>query len=535
MAFLKRSIFYFLLSFGVSCSLINATHSLGTIGPASPVLDRKAQILDDMKSLGVLREGYSEWYVAPGGSKTGRGTADSPAEIESALSGALSDLRPGDVIWLRDGTYKVSLTSTIHGSRGLPIHLRQYPGERAVLDKGTNSRGDGALDVRGDFVWFWDFEVANSSPDRRRLDADGDMNPTRGSGINIYAADTKYINLIVRDNGHGFGLWNEEGSTEIYGCIIFNNGNNKKEHGIYGHNKTGSHLIANNVIFNNAGYGLHLYANSEKSSVSGFQVVGNTIFNNGSLMLEDQVADQILVGGVKGVPAARIELRSNYIFNELDAPTSKNRGIRLGYEDTANKDVKLIDNYIVSKIPLRVLWWESVEARGNTIYSNGKNIEFTEPAINGKREYSWDTNTYLSDAKGEPQFLLNKGKLAFASWRADKGFDRSSKLAAARENAVFVMANKYDPTRAVVTIYNWTRKPKAEIDIGTFLAKGDRFEIRDAQNIFGDPSTVGEYDGKPLILNLTGGAATPPVGSVEKVPGHSGTEFGVFLIKKTGR
>ncbi len=535
MILLLRTLLYMMLSFGISCSLLNASHSgAGSVASMSAA-DRRSGLLDDMKRMGVLRENFSEWYVSPAGTKEGKGTADSPADLQTALSGGLTDARPGDIIWLKGGKYVGSFTSTISGSELLPIHIRQYPGDRAIVDKAANSRNKGAMDVRGDHIWFWDLEVANSHPGRHRLDPEGGFNPMRGSGVNVYAANTKYINMIVRDNGHGFGLWNEDGGTEIYGCLIFNNGNNKKEHGVYGHNKTGSHLIAGNVIFNNAGYGLHLYANSEKSSVSGFEIENNTIFNNGSLMLEDQVADQILVGGVKGVSAGRIALRSNYIFNELDAPTSKNRGIRLGYEDTGNKDVKLINNYIVSKVPLRVLWWESVEARGNTIYAVGKNIEITEPMSRGTREYIWDSNTYLGDPRSDPRFLMNDGKLAFASWRTEKGFDRTSRLVAPRENAVFITPNKYDRSRAVVTIYNWRKDNKAEIDIGKFLQKGDRYEVHDVQDLYGDPISRGEFDGRSLTLKLDGTAVTRPVGEVERVPAHSGIQFGVFLVTKIGR
>ena len=64
-------------------------------------------------------------------------------------------------------------------------------------------------------------------------------------------------------------------------------------------------------FLNGAGYGFHIYANSPKSSLSGFQIEGNAIFSNGALTLDDQVADQVLVGGVSGVPAERITLRQN--------------------------------------------------------------------------------------------------------------------------------------------------------------------------------------------------------------------------------
>jgi len=522
--------------FGLSCGPISATDAKSGEITDPKAQDRKSETLDEMARSGFLGPKFSEWFVSPVGSPKGDGTESSPVDIATALSGEFAKIKPGDVIWLRGGHYKGPVTSRIQGLRGNPIHVRQFPGERAVLDKGVSSRESGTIDVRGNDVWFWDFEVANSSPDRRRLDSDLETNPMRGSGINIYAANTKYINLTVRDNGHGFGLWNEEGGTEIYGCLVFNNGNNKKEHGIYGHNKAGTHLIRDNVIFNNAGYGLHLYANSTKSSVSGFTIEGNTVFNNGALMLEDQVADQILVGGVKGVPAERVSLSSNYVFNELDAPTSKNRGVRLGYEDTFNKDVKLIDNYIVSKVPLRILWWQTVEVRGNTIYSAGKNVEIREPVSQPTR-YIWESNVYLSRANQKPDFLLNGANVTFADWTAERRMDRNTRLVPIdTEDAVFVRPNKYERGRGVVAVFNWKRSSEIQIDLSSILRKGERYEIRDVQDPFGNPVAKGIFGFGSVTLPLTSKNVVVPIGKVERVPAHTGIEFGAFLVeKKSGK
>lgn len=521
----------FLIAACQSCAMPKAVqlYGVGSRADSQP----KDRALADMKRIGVLRADFQEWYVSPNARPAGLGTLDSPVDLPRIFSGDLKKVRPGDVVWIRGGIYDGPFTSLIEGSSELPIVIRQYPGERAILRKASNVRARGTLDVRGDNVWFWDLEVTNSSTDRDRHDPDGKLNPMRGSGVNIYAANTRYINLIVHDNGHGFGLWNEDGGTEIYGCLIFNNGNNKKEHGVYGHNKHGSHAIRNNIIFNNAGYGLHLYANSTKSSVSGFDVDRNTVFNNGALTLVDQVADQILIGGVEGVPAERVSLVSNYIFNEIGAPTSKNRGIRLGYRDKGNKDAKLIENYVVSKVALRILWWQSVEARENTIYSDRRLIEIQEPPIHAARQYRFDSNVYLGSSSNEPNFLLNEKNLNLASWRNGLDFTRNSTTREAEGVSAFVDSNRYDPTRATVTIFNWSKKATVPIELGSFLKKGDRYEIRDAQDPLGKP-VVGVFNSQPVPLRMDLREIAMPIGKTEAVPQHSGLEFGVFLIEKKG-
>jgi len=303
-------------------------------------------LIREMQERGFLSRSFDQWFVAANGSANGTGNADSPIDIITAFGGEASrrKIKPGDIVWLRGGSYVGTFQIDLRGTPAAPIHIREYPGERAVFDKGRADRKTGALEVRSSNVWFWDFEVANSLQDRTPTDVNGKINPVRGSGINVWKAGNKFINLIIHDNGHGIGLWNEEGDTEIYGCLIFNNGNNKKEHGIYGNNKTGTQLISNNIIFNNAGYGLHLYADTTSYSLEGFDVIENAIFNNGAITPEDQVADQILVGGVRNVPADRIVIRGNSVFNEPDSLTSKNRGIRLGYEDENNGSVKINSN-----------------------------------------------------------------------------------------------------------------------------------------------------------------------------------------------
>ncbi|MEP7214054.1 MAG: hypothetical protein ABI791_13320 [Acidobacteriota bacterium] len=480
---------------------------------------------------------YQEWFVTPGGKPGGSGTRNAPWDLKTALDEkAVRDrVKPGDTIWLADGVYNGAFESTIRGSEAAPVQIRAIAGARVVLDKNMAARETGTLNVRGPFVWFRDLEITNSFPNRNRLDADGELNPWRGSGVNVYAANTKYIDLVIHDNGHGFGLWNEEGSTEIYGCIVFNNGNNKKEHGIYGHNKTGTHFILDNVIFNSAGYGLHLYANSTKSGISGFDIEGNAIFNNGALTLDDQVADQVLVGGVEGVPAERITLRQNYIYNEISAPINKNRGIRLGYEDKHNRDVSLIGNYIVSKVPLKILWWNSVTARDNTIYSTGNNVEVETSDGQSVAGYEFDSNAYIPAAGNSASFMINDQKTNIDLWRFRFESDGTNVKADSRSERtqIFIRPNKYEEGRANIIIYDWNHDANVLVDLSSVLKRGDKYELIDVQDYFGQPVFTGNYDGKLIAVPMRSTSTTKPIGSVERVPPHTDATFAVFIVRRT--
>jgi hypothetical protein len=46
----------------------------------------------------------AEWYVAPEGKDTGKGTKEAPWNLRTTLNHPAA-VRPGDTIWLRGGTY----------------------------------------------------------------------------------------------------------------------------------------------------------------------------------------------------------------------------------------------------------------------------------------------------------------------------------------------------------------------------------------------------------------------------------------------
>ncbi|NNF00887.1 MAG: right-handed parallel beta-helix repeat-containing protein [Pyrinomonadaceae bacterium] len=499
----------------------------------------REELLLEMRENGWLKADFSEWFVSPNGRPTGTGTLKLPLDLETVLGrrNGSSAIKPGDIVWLRGGKYRGSYTVQIGGISGRPVHIRQYPGERAILDKSSASREVGTLTVRGPHVWFWDFEISNTYPVRSRLDRRGKLKPWRGSGINVFAAYTKYINLIIRDNGHGIGIWNENGATEIYGCLIFNNGNNKKEHGIYAHNKSGIQRIENNIIFNNSGYGLHIYANSPKRSISGFEIENNTVFENGSLMKDDQAADQILVGGVEGVAAGRVRLQGNVVYTDPESKSRKSRGIRLGYRHQSNADLTLLDNFVVGRVPLKILWWDSVEACGNTVISSGRGIEIKTPASPDYSKYRFYMNRFWSHGNTDRYFVLDGKKTAFSYW-----YSKISKSSCSRKfqnnkvadkfPRIFINRNKYDETRANLTVYGGGKFDYVLIELGDFLVPGERFGVWDAENYTGEQVFSGVFEGKPIRLSLRRKKTAQPVGDVERVPAHTGPDFSVFVVRK---
>src|SRR5262249_33513384 len=93
-------------------------------------------------NLGAVRaDAATNWYAAPDGRPTGQGTLQAPWDLTTALAGGptKTEVKPGDTIWLRGGTYTGRFNSTLTGTAGAPITVRQYPGERAILDKASGT------------------------------------------------------------------------------------------------------------------------------------------------------------------------------------------------------------------------------------------------------------------------------------------------------------------------------------------------------------------------------------------------------------
>ncbi|HWT00685.1 MAG TPA: right-handed parallel beta-helix repeat-containing protein [Pyrinomonadaceae bacterium] len=479
------------------------------------------------------------WYVAPDGSARGRGTKDSPWDLATALAGR-KEIKPGDTVWLGGGRYAGAFTSTLEGALDAPVIVRAAPNERVTIDRaGVSESKQPALKVKGAHVWFWGMEITNSNTDRsRKSPYEGRDEPWRGSGADVYAPGVKFINMVFHDNGHG--VWDKQDGTEITGCLFFYNGNNKREHGLYVGNSAGTKYITDNVLFAQGGYGILAHSDSPKSAQKGIHLEGNVSFDNGALTLDDQTTGNIQVGGVEGVSAERIVLKNNYVYNSPGSAAAKNNGIRLGYEDKNNRDVKVLDNYIVSSRPLRLWWWQSVEFLGNTIYSQNEALDLLTAQGATTAAYRWDFNTYFSGGRRGLSFVRGEDAYDFARWREATRLDAHSQLVQ-RDNlrpegtAVFLRPNRYEAGRANVVVYNWELRDEVAVDFGTILPKGAGYEVRDAQNYFGEPVAAGTYDGAPVRLPMKLKQVSTPVGRVERAPGHTSPEFAVFILRQISK
>jgi hypothetical protein len=96
-----------------------------------------------------------------------------------------------------------------------------------------------------------------------------------------------------------------------------------------------------------------------------------------------------------------------------------------------------------------------------------------------------------------------------------------------------VYPNDYEPSRGLITVYNWDNKDSADVDISAIsgLQPGDAYEVIDVQNLFGAPLVSGIYDGGKITVPLNNTVASQ-INGRPKHYAHTLKEFNCFLVRK---
>lgn len=258
-------------------------------------------------------------YASPTGSASNSGRdASQPTSLRRAIEVA----GPGDVVYLRGGTYPINAIFNKSGTSANPIIWASAPGEWAVFDGAGLAKGV-ALDhvwVTGDWNIIANIEVRNSpqqgilvsgannntlfgiishsnhgtgiqlmNSNRNRLENvitynNFDSNNTRGQpgqdadGIGLSSGDGNLIYNCVSyfNSDDGVDLWKSTNSV-IDGCISFSNGRGASGNGNgfkLGGPVTNNSIVRRSIAFNNLAAGF--------TSNGGQQVtmINNTAYGN---------------------------------------------------------------------------------------------------------------------------------------------------------------------------------------------------------------------------------------------------------------
>jgi parallel beta-helix repeat protein len=202
------------------------------------------------------------YWVAPGGNDRNTGAPGQPLE---SIGDAVARARAGDVVYVRAGEYVESLTFTRSGEEDSPIVVSCAPGDlgkvkitppRSYVEK---KPGGAVITLTGArHVWINGLVIEGpkgrpEAPKRETFGANG-ITWAGKAGLGCRAT-----NNVIYGNVHcGLKEMSHGGSgILIEGNVIFDNGTESRDHGIY---MPADNVTMNgNVIFENAGFGIHSY------------------------------------------------------------------------------------------------------------------------------------------------------------------------------------------------------------------------------------------------------------------------------------
>ena len=477
----------------------------------------------------------ASYHAAVNGKSNGNGTLENPWDLNTALN--KSSIKGGDTLWIHSGTYLGVYKSTLQGSASSPVIIKAVSDFKAILDGNVAQNPDAAvLSINGRYVWYCGLTITNSTANH--IKNESSLDPK--SGVYILGAYNKLINCIIHNNiGNGIGFWSSALDSEVYGCIIYNNGYRDSDrghgHGIYTQNETNTKLITDNILFNSYGKGLHIY--TEEGSIKGYKTEGNVFFNSGlpgaGLPGSPGLEQHIIVGGTKN-PADRIVVNNNYFYNSPNI-TSK-AGVEFGYSySVENQNLEFTNNYMVDGSFYSKTNWNSVKATGNSIIS--KTISMALIAFDDYKNIktlNFNNNKYY---KGTfyPVYPPSTSR-SFDYWKSASGQDGASSYYSSEpaETAYFIRKNQYEAGRANLIIFNWKNAKNIEVDLSEILSQGDEYELYDVSYLSKGAISKGAYNGKNISVSMELKNIDLPNGNLPNLNqfAHTAPFFGVFVIKR---
>ena len=431
---------------------------------------------------------HTGFFVSPSGSSSADGSIDHPWDLGTALANASSRVQPGDTVWLRGGTYRGNFRSMLSGTASQPIVVRQYPGERAIVDGATGNSTASTWYVGGQYSVYWGFELINSDPNRVLSSTE-----RRYNVVANYANHTKYVDLIVHDGGVAFYNESPYYDVEIVGCIIYNEGwqgpDRGHGHAIYLRSNTGPVTARDNIMFNQFGYGVHVFTNPGEGQLDNIHLDGNVSFNNGTLS-NNSSSSNILFGGDDYSTGGVLQNNMTY-----ESPGVPGPNVEVGYGATVNGTVELSNNYVAAGgTVLNVGYWSSLSASGNQLIGTSQILQINDPSLSATT-FSGQTQSSLPTV-----------------------------------TKVVVRPNPYERGRANIVVYNWGGQSSVSVDLSSIVPAGAQYQIRNVQDWFGSPVVSGTYSGGSVTIPIRSATPPTPIGMSSSPAPSTGTAFNTYVV-----
>ncbi len=234
------------------------------------------------------------YFVSPTGNDSDPGTVAKPF---ASLYRATSKTAPGDIVYLRGGTYKFTAPQTIQGTGNASAYLNvlSYPGETAVLDFLKSTPGKDALQVAGNYVRLSNFTIQNSPKSNISVWGSSyvSIRNVRSTGANGAGILVGSSSLVGSYGGKASTEGNHDieiSGNEVWNCALANQSltSSNWQPAIQTFQSSNVQILNNNVHQNyGEGIGVCTTFNS--------QIKGNTSWDNFSVNIYLDNVDSMLV------------------------------------------------------------------------------------------------------------------------------------------------------------------------------------------------------------------------------------------------
>ncbi|HLN74685.1 MAG TPA: hypothetical protein VK205_15445, partial [Prolixibacteraceae bacterium] len=165
--------------------------------------------------LSTIIANAATYYLSPNGSDSGSGSSSSPW---FTLNKAWSVAQPGDIIYLKGGTYRYGTTQSLmgkSGSAGNPIKIWAVEGETPVITPSSEYTGTRGINIDADYVHIKGLEICNYQ-----------QRTSTALYYGIVAENSNYITfdqIKVHDNGFGLSIGSDSGDNLVVNSDFYRN------------------------------------------------------------------------------------------------------------------------------------------------------------------------------------------------------------------------------------------------------------------------------------------------------------------------
>lgn len=261
-------------------------------------------------------------WVATTGNDANDGSTDNPFRT---IGQAVEAVAPGDVIYVRAGIYTENIVINKSGQEGKPIILSCASGDlgkvKITPPKEYVEKNPSGAVIRvhsAQHVWINGLVVEGpmGRPETPRTEMYGANGITFSGKAGL---GCRVTNCVVYWNVHCGIKEMGHGGTKIQmeANVIFGNGTRSTDHGIYC--PADELTINGNIIFNNAGYGIHSYSHPKRQVITRNICMGNKAAGIILAGSENKIYHNVCVYNGLGIMYFRGGCTDNIVKNNIFA------------------------------------------------------------------------------------------------------------------------------------------------------------------------------------------------------------------------